>query len=79
MKHLDKYKLSDTPISEWIHGETHSLKVDALTIATLLGMDNDDCFPIEVTKALDIVYYYLLDSTLLREKFRKGQCDENQN
>ena len=67
----DKYKLSDTPVTEWIHGENHSDKVSDLTVATLLGMDNDDCFPPLVTQALDTVYYYLLDSSLLRDKFRE--------
>ena len=69
-KDKDKYKLSDTPIFEWIYGEEHSAKVDALTMATLLGLDNEDYFPFEVTQALDTVHYYLLDSSAFRDKFR---------
>tara|TARA_R100001591_G_C4320984_1_gene175550 strand:- start:173 stop:388 length:216 start_codon:yes stop_codon:yes gene_type:complete len=67
----DKYKLSDTPISEWIHGEEHSNKVNSLTLSTLLRMDNDNLFPHEVTRCLDTVYYYLLDSSAFRDKFRE--------
>jgi len=69
----EKYELSDTPISEWTHGANHSDAINSLTVATLLSMDNDDDFPPSVSRALDTVYYYLLENKNLRKKFKKGK------
>jgi hypothetical protein len=62
------YKYSKIPISDWKHGEKHSLKVDQLTIGKLLDDEYEDLIPANI---LDNLYYHLLDSKAIRKKLRK--------
>ena len=66
-------KISKKPVSEYKHGDFHSLKVDELTMSKMLQDDNEGLLPPNITEALDTVYYYYLDSKLMRKRSLKIQ------
>ena len=70
---VKKYKISKKPITEYKHGDSHSAKVDSLTMSKMLQDDNDGLLPHDVTEALDEVYYYYLDSKFMRKRSLNGE------